>query len=93
MPRGCDHTLYLQAFVPGRGQNDGHAREWLATTAEVPGFIRFAVGREVSWDRLVARRAKKMTREAAVGQIARRYREFVDVFGIAVRPVSARTNA
>jgi 5-dehydro-2-deoxygluconokinase len=46
----------------------------------VPGFIGFAVGRTSFWDALVDWRAKKITREDAVSAIARRYREFVDIF-------------
>ena len=54
--------------------------EWLTTAAAVPGFIGFAVGRTVFWEPLTAWRAKKITREDAVAEIARRYRHFVDVF-------------
>jgi len=64
----------------GRGEDDKKVREWLSTAAGVPGFIGFAVGRTSFWDPLVQLRAKRMTREAAVAEIARRYREFVDVF-------------
>ncbi len=46
----------------------------------MPGFIGFAVGRTDFWDPLVAWRARKATRDAAVAEIARRYREFVDIF-------------
>jgi myo-inositol catabolism protein IolC len=38
------------------------------------------VGRTVFWDPLVDWRARDTTREGAVGEVARRYREFVDVF-------------
>jgi 5-dehydro-2-deoxygluconokinase len=55
-------------------------REWLTTAAAVPGFIGFAVGRTVFWDPLVNWRAEKITREAAVAEIARRYRGFVEIF-------------
>ena len=55
-------------------------REWLTTAAHAPGFIGFAVGRTTFWDPLVDLRAGKMTREAAVTEIARRYREWVDIF-------------
>jgi 5-dehydro-2-deoxygluconokinase len=55
-------------------------REWLTTAAGVPGFIGFAVGRTDLWEPLVGWRDKKESREAAVAEIARRYREFVDVF-------------
>jgi myo-inositol catabolism protein IolC len=64
----------------GRGEDDKKVHEWLATAAGVPGFIGFAVGRTSFWNALVDWRAKKITREQAVSDIARRYREFVDVF-------------
>jgi 5-dehydro-2-deoxygluconokinase len=55
-------------------------REWLTTAAAVPGFIGFAVGRTDFWEPLVSYRAGKTTRESAVEEMARRYREFVDIF-------------
>jgi myo-inositol catabolism protein IolC len=67
-------------IVLGRGENDEKVREWLTTAAGVPGFIGFAVGRTDFWDPLVAWRAQRTTREQAVAEIARRYREFVNVF-------------
>ena len=67
-------------IVLGRGENDQKVREWLTTAATVPGFIGFAVGRTDFWQPLVEWRAKSITREAAVQQIARRYCEFVDIF-------------
>lgn len=67
-------------IVLGRGEDDRKVHEWLATAAGVPGFIGFAVGRTDFWEPLVAWHAGKMTREAAVAEIARRYREFADVF-------------
>ena len=67
-------------IVLGRGEDDRKVREWLATAAPVPGFIGFAVGRTTFWDPLVDLRAKKTTREAAATEIARRYREWVDIF-------------
>ncbi len=67
-------------IVLGRGENEQHVRAWLATAAGVPGFIGFAVGRTTFWEPLVALRDKKITREAAVAEISRRYRQWVDVF-------------
>jgi myo-inositol catabolism protein IolC len=67
-------------IILGRGEDDQKVREWLATASGVPGFIGFAVGRTTFWDALVNWRAKKITREDAVNNIARRYREFVDTF-------------
>ncbi len=70
----------VSCIVLGRGENDDKVREWLTTAARVAGFIGFAVGRTDFWEPLVSYRANKITREAAVTEIARRYREFVDVF-------------
>jgi myo-inositol catabolism protein IolC len=67
-------------IVLGRGEDDKKVREWLTTAAHVPGFIGFAVGRTTFWDPLIDMRAKKIPREAAVKEIARRYREWVNLF-------------
>jgi len=67
-------------IVLGRGENDAKVHEWLATAASVPGFIGFAVGRTDFWQPLVDWRASRITRDAAVAEIARRYREFIDIF-------------
>ena len=67
-------------IILGRGEDDRKVHKWLETAAAVPGFIGFAVGRTSFWDPLVAWRTKGITREQAVNDIARRYREFVDTF-------------
>ena len=67
-------------IILGRGEDDKKVREWLATAAHVPGFIGFAVGRTTFWGPLVNWRGKKVSREAAAAEIARRYREWVDIF-------------
>jgi myo-inositol catabolism protein IolC len=70
----------VSCIVLGRGEDDKKVREWLTTAATVPGFIGFAVGRTDFWQPLVDWRATKITREAAVAEIALRYREFADIF-------------
>jgi myo-inositol catabolism protein IolC len=70
----------VSCIVLGRGEDDKKVHEWLSIAADVPGFIGFAVGRTDFWEPLVGWRAKKITREAAVTEIALRYREFVDIF-------------
>jgi myo-inositol catabolism protein IolC len=67
-------------IILGRGEDEKKVREWLTTAAEVPGFIGFAVGRTDFWEPLVGWRNQQTTRESAVAEIARRYREFVDTF-------------
>ncbi len=79
-------------IILGRGEDDRKVREWLTTAAGVPGFVGFAVGRTVFWDPLVDWRAGKASREQAVAEVARRYREFVDIFE-AGRARAARANA
>jgi len=67
-------------IILGRGENEEKVREWLTVAASVPGFIGFAVGRTDFWEPLVAWRAGKESREAAVSDIASHYKKFVDVF-------------
>jgi myo-inositol catabolism protein IolC len=67
-------------IILGRGEDEKKVREWLTIAAGVPGFIGFAVGRTDFWEPLVGWRAKQTTREHTVAEIARRYREFVDIF-------------
>jgi myo-inositol catabolism protein IolC len=70
----------VSCIILGRGENDAKVREWLQTAGGVPGFIGFAVGRTDFWEPLIRWRAQEITRDGAVAEIARRYREFVDVF-------------
>lgn len=67
-------------IVLGRGENDQKVHDWLTVAAGVKGFIGFAVGRTDFWQPLVDFRAQKISRAAAVAEIARRYREFVGIF-------------
>ena len=67
-------------IVLGRGEDKNKVRDWLTIAAAVSGFIGFAVGRTDFWEPLVGWRDKTTTRESAVAEIARRYREFVGIF-------------
>jgi myo-inositol catabolism protein IolC len=67
-------------IILGRGEDDQKVHEWLSTASTVPGFIGFAVGRTSFWDPLIAWRGNKITRTDAVNEIARRFREFADIF-------------
>ena len=81
--RGRDR---VGCIVLGRGEDDRKVREWLTTAAAVPGYIGFAVGRTTFWDALTDCRAGCISRESAVTAIARRYREWVDLFESASSP-------
>src|SRR5262245_10866623 len=65
----------VPCIILGRGEDDAKIRSWLTIAAGVPGVIGFAVGRTTFWDPLIDWRAKKVPREAAAAEIARRYRE------------------
>ena len=67
-------------IILGRGEDDQKVRDWLTVAAGVPGFIGFAVGRTTFWEPLVEWRAERITRDAAVAEIGRRYQGFVEVF-------------
>jgi len=67
-------------IVLGRGEDYRKVHEWLGIAAAVPGFVGFAIGRTVFWDPLVDWRSKRATRDQTVAEIARRYRQFVDLF-------------
>ncbi len=67
-------------IVLGRGEDDAKVRQWLTTAAAVPGFIGFAVGRTSFWGPLTDWKEGRIAREAAVREIARRYREWVNIF-------------
>lgn len=67
-------------IILGRGEDDKKVREWLSVAAPVPGFIGFAVGRTTFWEPLVAWKADAGKRDEAVKEIARRYREWCDIF-------------
>lgn len=67
-------------IILGRGENDQKVHDWLTIASGVKGFIGFAVGRTDFWEPLVDFRAQKITRDAAVAEIARRYLKFVAIF-------------
>jgi 5-dehydro-2-deoxygluconokinase len=67
-------------LVRARGEDDLEVRRRLTAAASVHGFIGFVGGRTIVWGPLAAWRAGKIAREAAVAEIARRYRELVDIF-------------
>jgi myo-inositol catabolism protein IolC len=76
-------------IILGRGEDDKKVQEWLTTASAVPGFIGFAVGRTSFWNPLVDWRSKKITRDAAVAEISRRYQGFVEIFETSNKAVLA----
>jgi 5-dehydro-2-deoxygluconokinase len=79
----------VSCIILGRGEDDRKVHEWLTSAAAVAGFIGFAVGRTSFWEPLVDWRAKRITRNDAVAEIAGRYQEFVKIFETREKLVSA----
>lgn len=70
----------VSCIVLGRGADEAGIVTWLKAAAPVPGYIGFAIGRTSFWDALVGLRDGKITREAAVSQIADRYAEWIRTY-------------
>jgi 5-dehydro-2-deoxygluconokinase len=70
----------VSCVVLGRGEDQQKVRHWLETAARVPGFSGFAVGRSTFSQPLVALNEGQTTREAAIAEMARRFKHWVDVF-------------
>lgn len=75
-----DGRTKVGCIILGRGSDEQDLLKWLQTAAGVSGFIGFAVGRTTWWDAMAAWRGKKIFSDAAISQIATRFREWVDVF-------------
>jgi myo-inositol catabolism protein IolC len=75
-----DGRGHVSCIVLGRGADEARVVNWLQTAADIPGFIGFAVGRTSFWDAEVDYQAKKISRQEAAAQIAKRYREWADIF-------------
>ena len=76
----CGGRDAVGCIVLGRGEDDAQVRQWLMTAAAVPGFIGFAVGRTSFWGPLTDWKDGRIAQKAAVREIARRYRQWVDIF-------------
>jgi myo-inositol catabolism protein IolC len=64
----------------GRGSSEAGIVAWLEAAAPLPAYIGFAVGRTSFWNPLVGLRDKKISRDAAVAQIADNYMKWVGIF-------------
>lgn len=67
-------------IVLGRGSDEQAVVRWLTVAAAVQGFIGFAVGRTTWLDAVTKWRAHTIGREAAVAQIAKRFRDWAAIF-------------
>ncbi len=75
-----DGRTKVGCIILGRGSDEQCVLRWLKTAGDVPGFMGFAVGRTTWWDAMAAWREKVISSDAAVAQIAKRFREWADVF-------------
>jgi tagatose-1,6-bisphosphate aldolase len=70
----------VSCIVLGRGSDELAVVRWLTIAAGVTGFIGFAVGRTTWLDTVTKWRARAISRESAVIQIAKRFRERAAIF-------------
>jgi myo-inositol catabolism protein IolC len=72
----------VSCVVLGRGASDEKVDEWLRAAAGLDGYVGFAIGRSIFADSVKAYAAdpEGFDRSAAVEQIARNYRRFIDVY-------------
>src|SRR5437763_9670404 len=76
--RGGRNTVGL--IVLGRGAERDRVVRWLKTSASVPGFIGFAVGRTSFWQLLVDVEAKRISQEEAATHIAHNFEAWIRLF-------------
>jgi myo-inositol catabolism protein IolC len=73
-------------LILGRGASVAKVEHWLRVAAPVAGFDGFAVGRTIWLDPVASHLAGRTDRPAAVIEVARRYRHFVDVYRTGATP-------
>jgi myo-inositol catabolism protein IolC len=76
--RGGRNSVSL--IVLGRGVERDRVVRWLKTSASVPGFIGFAVGRTSFWQPLVDVEAKRISKEEAATHIAHNFEAWIHIF-------------
>jgi myo-inositol catabolism protein IolC len=78
----------VSCVVLGRGASDELVDRWLRAAAGLEGYSGFAIGRSIFGDAVKAYAADPagFDREAAVAQIAGKYRRFIDVYEGAPAP-------
>ncbi|MBI5226506.1 DUF2090 domain-containing protein [Candidatus Micrarchaeota archaeon] len=64
----------------GRGESKEKVAEWLKVGAHINGIVGFAIGRTIFMDALQAYVKGATTKEQAIEQIAKNYKEFVDLW-------------
>src|SRR3989338_5013757 len=70
----------VAVVVLGRGSDDEQVTRWLRAGAKVPGVIGFAVGRTIWLDSVKSLKQGKISRQEAIAQIAKKYRQFYNIF-------------
>ncbi|MGI4813486.1 MAG: 2-deoxy-5-keto-D-gluconate 6-phosphate aldolase domain-containing protein [Janthinobacterium lividum] len=75
-----DGREHVSCIVLGRGADEQKVIGWLATAAQVEGFIGFAVGRTSFFDAVADFEAGKVTRVEAADRIAKRFATWAAIF-------------
>jgi myo-inositol catabolism protein IolC len=75
-----------KCIVLGRNAPLSEVKHWIDVAASMPGFVGFAVGRSIWEEPLLSMISGQSSRGDAMTEIARRYRELIDEYGVAQRP-------
>ncbi len=67
-------------IILGRAETKERVSHWINAGKRIDGVIGFAVGRTVFWDPLVLYRDGKISKEEAIGMIAKEYYSYYQLF-------------
>src|SRR3989344_5929900 len=66
--------------ILGRGEDAKQVERWLAAAKDINGVVGFAIGRTIFMEPLINYNNDKINREQAIGEIAKNYMHFYNIF-------------
>ena len=78
----------VTCVVLGRGADSDTVDHWLATAADVDGYIGFAIGRSIWGEGLTGFLNEELNRDEAVDRVAENYLRFIRIYEDAAAKVS-----
>ncbi len=75
-----DERKNVGVIILGRNETKERVSHWINAGKNVDGVVGFAVGRTVFWDPLELYRDEKISREDAIGMIAKEYYSYYTLF-------------
>ena len=75
-----DARKNVGVIILGRAETKERVSHWINAGKHIDGIVGFAVGRTVFWDPLVLYRDGKISKEDAIGMIAKEYYSYYTLF-------------